>query len=493
MKPIEIHRHMSAVTLAFSLVIGALFLPPLKSNAQWQADVRLTDDPAMSNTSFNNAWCVAVSGDDVHVVWQDFRDGNFEIYYKRSTDGGVSWAADTRLTNDPAASYSPSVTVSNSAVHVVWMEGRDANWEIYYKHSTDGGVGWGADIRLTNDPANSQYPSVTVTGSAVHVAWQDFRDGNWEIYYKRSQDEGSNWGADLQLTNAPALSTFPSVTVSGSIVHVVWYDLRDGNYEIYHKRSTDGGTSWDSDTRLTNDDALSGYPSVSVSGSTVHVVWHDDRDLSWDIYYKRSTDGGVSWTADTQLTDDPESSQHPSITVSGPIVHIVWFDDRDGNAEIYYKRSTDGGISWGTDTRLTNDIAVSWYPSVSVSGSAVHVVWYDNRDGNDEIYYDNDPTGGVTGIEAIDLETPREFSLSQNYPNPFNPNTSFSFTIPQSSIVNLTVYDLLGREVALLVNEEKAPGAYTVLWNASGMTSGVYVYRIIAGEFVESRKMILAR
>ena len=78
--------------------------------------------------------------------------------------------------------------------------------------------------------------------------------------------------------------------------------------------------------------------------------------------------------------------------MSGSAVHIVWQDSRDGNEEIYYKRSTDGGLNWGSDLRLTTNISGSWNPSVSVSGPVVHVVWNDYRIGS-EIWYKRDPTG----------------------------------------------------------------------------------------------------
>jgi len=85
-------------------------------NAQWQPDVRMTNDPAVSNTSRNNAWCIASTPFIQCVVWQDERDGsNGEIYYKRSTNGGASWGADTRLTNNSAGSGFPSVTSSGAA------------------------------------------------------------------------------------------------------------------------------------------------------------------------------------------------------------------------------------------------------------------------------------------------------------------------------------------------------------------------------------------
>jgi hypothetical protein len=490
--------------IIFTIVVFLIVHCTLKIEdcmSQWQPDVRLTNSFANSYTSYNNAWCIASSGSNVHIVWYDSTAGNLEIYYKRSTDAGVSWGADTRLTNNTAESMGPSVAVSGSVVHVVWYDYRNLNWEIYYKRSTDAGVSWGADIRLTNSPANSYSPSVSVSGTVVHVVWYDSRDENDEIYYKRSTDAGISWGTDMRLTNNYANSLSPSVTVSGLFVHVVWYDYRDENYsEIYYKRSTDAGVSWGADTRLTNNIYNSMFPSVTVSGSFVHVVWIDDRDgiHNFEIYYKRSTDGGVSWEVDTRLTNNiadsrfPFYSMYPSVAVFGSVVHVVWRSERDGNNEIYYKRSTDAGIIWGIDTRMTNNTASSVLPSVAVSGSFVHVVWTDYRDGNYEIYYKHDPTGNV-GIQNISTEIPSSYSLSQNYPNPFNPTTNIKFAIPKNEFVKITVFDILGKELETLVNEQLAPGTYETNWNASNYPSGIYFYKLSAGDFSETKKMLLLK
>ena len=479
-------------------ILSLLVLTYMQGFSQWQPDVRLTIDPYNSYTTVNNAWCVAASGNDVHVVCYDDRDTNNEIYYKRSTDGGISWGSDIRLTTNSADSKNPSVSVSGSVVHVVWEDGRDGNFEIYYKRSTDGGISWGLDTRLTTNSEVSFYPSVSVSGSVVHVVWRDTRDGNYEIYYKRSADGGITWDFDARLTSNSAVSYLPSVSASGSVVHVVWYDNREGNDEIYYKRSADGGITWGSDARLTSDPSVSGYPSVSVSGSVVHVVWRDYRDGNFEIYYKRSTDGGVSWGSDTRLTSNSAVSDLPSVSVSGSVVHLVWRDDRDGNQEIYYKRSIDGGISWSSDTRLTSNSSVKLYSSVSVSDSVVHVAWTDTRDGNYEIYYKRNPTGNIVGVKIISSEIPEEFSLSQNYPNPFNPGTNIKFTIPKSGLVTLKVYDVLGNEIATLVDEYKPVGSYEVKFDVGqdsspDIASGIYFYKVQAGNYIEMKKMVLIK
>ncbi|MGH2575491.1 MAG: T9SS type A sorting domain-containing protein, partial [Ignavibacteria bacterium] len=288
-------------------------------------------------------------------------------------------------------------------------------------------------------------------------------------------------------------SYVPSVSVSGSVVHIVWEDYRDVSPEVYYKRSTDGGISWGADTRLTNNPAISALPCVSVSGQVVHVVWYDYRDGNAEIYYKHSTDGGISWGADTRLTNNSANSYDPSVSVSGSVVQVVWYDFRDGNYEIYYKRSTDGGVSWGADTRLTNNSAFSENPSVAVSGTVVHVVWYDDRDGDYEIYYKRNPTGNSIGVININSEIPKEFKLEQNYPNPFNASTKFKIQISKLSDVKIIVYDALGQAVTTLVNEQLKPGTYEVELDASDFTSGVYYYTLTAETFKETKRMVLIK
>ena len=96
------------------------------------------------------------------------------------------------------------------------------------------------------------------------------------------------------------------------------------------------------------------------------------------------------------------------------------------------------------------------------------------------------------GIE-IEVTLPEEFALSQNYPNPFNPSTTIKYELPEKNYVNLIVYDILGSEVMTLVNEVNAPGRYSVQLDASALPSGTYFYRLQAGDFVETKKMILMK
>ena len=99
----------------------------------------------------------------------------------------------------------------------------------------------------------------------------------------------------------------------------------------------------------------------------------------------------------------------------------------------------------------------------------------------------------MVGNSARSMAIPKTLLLGQNYPNPFNPTTEISFGVPKDEKVTLAVYDLLGRRVATLVNGEIGAGFHTVTWDASRLASGVYIYRITAGNYVQSRRMLLMK
>lgn len=99
----------------------------------------------------------------------------------------------------------------------------------------------------------------------------------------------------------------------------------------------------------------------------------------------------------------------------------------------------------------------------------------------------------IDGVERVGSDIPEGFSLSQNYPNPFNPATKIEFKIAKRSFVNLRVYNLLGQEVSILVNEEKSPGTYKADFNGLNLPSGVYLYRLTAGSFSETKKMLMMK
>jgi hypothetical protein len=360
-----------------------LFIQPLMSQT-WEVAKRLT---------WNSSWSEfpAIAADSVnhlHVVWQDSTPGNQEIFYKRSTDSGTSWST-MRLTYTSGDSWDPSIAVdSDDNLFVAWYDGTHGNDEIFYAKSTDGGSSWKTK-RLTWNSGDSWWPSIALDPEdRIHVVWSDNSFAYYEIYHKMSTDGGASW-TQKRLTYSPGHSYVPYISVdSYSRLHVVWMDgISPGNSEIFYKISTDTGTNW-STKRLTWTSDVSSTPTIAVgSNGHIHVTWFDDTPGNSEIFYKTSTDGGMSWSA-KRLTWNSGGSQESVVSVDkNDYIHVVWRDESPVNAEIYHKRSTDGGSSWTTQ-RLTWNSGNSYSPSIAVdSNNHLHVVWFDYTPGISEIYY----------------------------------------------------------------------------------------------------------
>jgi hypothetical protein len=149
-------------------------------------------------------------------------------------------------------------------------------------------------------------------------------------------------------------------------------------------------------------------------------------------------------------------------------------------------RSTDNGLNW-TALDLTGWPGTAVWNTLQIAGTYAFVNFYGIG------VYRRLASQLVAVRETQGIGLPTEFRLEQNYPNPFNPATRISFSVRGSGFVSLKVYDLLGREVRTLVSENLHPGSYEVTFDASGLASGIYYYRLTAGEFTQSKRMMLLR
>ena len=187
----------------------------------------------------------------------------------------------------------------------------------------------------------------------------------------------------------------------------------------------------------------------------------------------KSADGGATWayvdSVNTDLYDIQFSATQPGTGIAVGAKYVM--------------KTINSGQSW---TNII-DTAVVKANLFSCAIDPAGNMWLG---GTTSIAY---TTANITAVHPASAGAPSGFALEQNYPNPFNPSTQIRFSVPASQFVTLKVFDLLGREVASLVNEVVKAGTYTAEWNPAGVSSGVYFYRVQAGTFSASKKLILQK
>lgn len=361
-----------------------------------------------------------------HVVWTDYRNdadgwwvsgGGFDnkndadIYYAESTNGGTSFSTNRRVNDDsPVSGYDkeqsyPAVAVTggiatSEMVHVVWMDERNTNFDIYYSryvpdqdiHYRKGSWDWQPETEISTDSGTEEQDcytpgfAIAADGDDVHIVWRDEGDGDEDIYYRHY--DGSSWQSEYEVSTDSGTEDqkIAAVAVDGDDVHIVWEDEGGSATHIYHRHYD--GSSWQTEEKVSQGGIANWYPAVAVDGDDVHVVWSSFRDnTDHDIYYRHYD--GSSWGTEQEISSDSgtEPQSQPSIAVNGDKVHVVWSDAGDGDVDIYY-RYFDGS-SWQTEVEISTDSGTEdqWDPSIAVDGAKIHVIWVDRGDGDPDIYY----------------------------------------------------------------------------------------------------------
>ncbi|GEM_PF-1276993 len=348
---------------------------------------------------------------------------------------------------------------------------------LYMLYFVNDQTGW-----ITGDNNTSPFVNVILKTTNAGITWTEQRQGNGYIrnmhflnaqtgwisgsYFLKTTNGGTNW-----------VSTLPMGYVNSSCVFFVneqtgWAGgMPSGPVSVI--KTTDGGQTW----------------STQVTGSECYELYFANAQTGYAVLQdgvKKTTNSGANWFI--------SFNAGWGISLSFLNAETGWVIPQYSGTARDIIKTYNGGINWINDgysgTEILNDI----FMFSNTHGWAV----CDNG-----IIYRTTTGGSTVGIEPISGSMPGNFDLQQNYPNPFNPVTKIKFQIPLSRgvdaeggrgvLTKLSVYDLLGREVASLVNEQLAPGTYEYQWDASIYPSGIYCYRLIAGDFSEVNKMVLIK
>jgi hypothetical protein len=304
---------------------------------------------------------------------------------------GQSFGNLTNLSNNTGFSSNPQITTFGSNVYVVWRDNSSGNDDIYFSSSVDNGTTFNGIENLSNNDGRSDKPQIAAVGVNVYVVWRDNSSGKDQIYFKRSSDTGNSFNTTENLSNTNGSSTDPQITATGNNAYIVWSDTTTGNGDIYFKSSTDNGTSFSVPKNLsTNLDGPALFPQVEAIGNNVYVVWQDETPDKGRIRFRASNDNGNDFSITRILSQENEvNANSPQLSVSERAIYVVWEDNsRSGNNssknfDLLFRVGIDGGSTFTNTKILTKNPGDSFDPRTATSGENMYAVWEDNTAGDD--------------------------------------------------------------------------------------------------------------
>jgi hypothetical protein len=380
------------LSLALLLLTAFVALPKNSTSAIWGPEIDISNDIPTENQTNPS---VAAAGGKVHVVWLNHEDGDTDVYYRQFD--GVDWTPEQEISVDAGSELqmSPKVAVEGEVVHVVWEDYGDGDPDIFYRCFN--GTDWLPMQEITNDGGaeNQSFPSIAADDGKVYVVWQDEGDGDPDIYHRYF--DGVDWQPEEEISSDAGTEAqlLPSVAAGNGSVHVVWMDAEGGNLAIHYRFHN--GTDWhaEEDIGIDNGQGANMFPTIAVEGGDLHLAWvYSPETIDYGIYYRHYD--GTSWQPAERISEDTpgEVDVHwcPSIAVESDIVYVVWdhavgmVGDSDSDIRIRY--SYQGKWQAEREVSIDDGQENQMFPSLALDGGKAHIVWSNVIPGiNIDIYY----------------------------------------------------------------------------------------------------------
>ncbi len=468
-----------------------------------------------------------------------------------TTNGGASWRGNDTCTGAPITFHQgdPAVAIDKDGRFLLTRLGFPAGPGVYSHVSNNNGATWAPQRAIIADASDrAALISDVIPTSAFYgrsySAWVRFAPP-YPVYFAQTTDGGTSWStpgainAPTQRNQGAEISLGPNGRLNLCWARVINNSPYTEDF-VGFATSTTGGATW----TLTegafdvngiqglyptkNNILVNGLPKIETdkTGGTFNgriFIITTQRNLAPagsdpDLVLYRSTNNGQSWLPGIRVNQDAlnngKTQLFPAIHVDdNGGVNILYYDDRQTSLDslgVYLSRSTDGGTTWNdyrvssknftpraisglTQGRMGDNLALTSL------GNTLFPVWMDNSFG---VYQVLTSPIDLATLEVSSDTNPieRNLRLEQNFPNPFNPTTTIRFKVPGSSmsrqgssLTTLKVLDVLGREIATLINGELESGEHEAVFDASSLSSGVFFYKLQSGSFSATKKMILMK
>jgi hypothetical protein len=407
------------------------------------------------------------------------------IYVRWSESPYSSWTRvtlATGLNKDDICAITAFTTTGTPKVGVLWSNQNDDHFHFKYRLDSEDPATWhGPELAPPNQPGSFADDHINLAVSsdgtiyaAIKTSYSNSSDNTTIGLLERKTDGTSVTWNDYEVTKSAA--TRPIVL------------LDDTNHKIFVVYTSSYSSSSNIKYNWSSTSTISFTSASTLASGSFNNVTSTKQTFNNEVVILFSA--GSKWSGIKSGTPLPVELAFFSGVLNGNKVELRWRTETEVNNYGFDIESTKDNLDW---------FAIGFVEGHGNSNSPKQYSFVDsdiNLSG--EYTYrlkqiDNDGTYEYSDVVSVEVGVPNNFYLSQNYPNPFNPETRIDFTLPEKQLVTIRVYNTLGEQVAELVNEEREAGSYSVIFDASRLPSGVYIYRLQTLSFTANRKMTLLK
>nr|MBN2278398.1 T9SS type A sorting domain-containing protein [candidate division Zixibacteria bacterium] len=477
-------------------------------------DKKVNDDTIGAQST--NPDLAVIDNGKVLVVFADERNDDGDIYVQLVNNDGTLAGGNTRVNGNDVGDLQsePRIAVSAGRALAVWNDSRAiagvTGSRIFGRFMTLDGIPDGEDFCISDSAvtAAKRNPAVAIlSGNTAMVAWIDYRSGSAQIYARHYGNSGVATGPEFMVSS-------PATDLINDCLNLVTDP--DGNFIIsWLSRGYSGGpavivarynTSGGLINRFVFQGGITGAEindmAVAVPlGGDIFILWEGLSDQK-NLYLAVLSGSGATVTPSFEVTEvASDYDLEPSLAVDNErFVVAAWIDSRSGKRRVYSQVFDYNLYPAGVNTPISSAVAeFAMTPDVAALNRTGWIAWSDPRSNGLNIYLSQ---MSYTTVDVDDNDNPgllpAEFVLEQNYPNPFNPSTRIVFNVPTRNRVTITVYNILGQNLAVLTDRTYDAGRYEVTWDSrdergNQVPSGIYFYKMSVGSQSFSKKMILIK
>lgn len=400
----------------FGLVVLSLMVMCLPAQAQQFS----APQNVSNNLDYSYTPQIATdSSGTIYMAWEDDTANNSNILFSRSTDGGATFSMPVNLSNTSGYSFNPRIATGSAGnVYVVWEDDTPGNTVIMFSHSTNAGANFSTPLNLSNDSADSGSEQIAADAAGnIYVVWE--HDSlNLGILFSRSADGGNTFSPPAVISTNSSGSVSPQIAIGlNGNVSVAWEDDANDASDISFSSSSDHGATFSMPESLSlhTGNSINAQIATDMNGN-IDVVWQNDSPGTFDIFFTRSADSGATFSAPKDISNGSGNADNAQIGLDAKgNINLVWDDNtpQNFNPDIYFARSSDGGVTFSNPLNISNNAGFSGNPFLAIDASAnIDVAWEDNTPGHKVIFFSQSTDSGATFSTLLNLSNDSGLSMS---------------------------------------------------------------------------------